>query len=501
MNPCTGKALAPDFYAASKTEVDAAAQAAGDAFEVYGQLPGQRRAKFLRTIVDRLESAGAMICQRACQETALSRKRLQSELARTCFQLRMFADWAEIGSGSGARIDHAVAGGRSDMRTCMVPVGSVAVFPPANFPLAYAIAGGDTASALAAGCSVVVKAHESHPGVSEWTADEVQAAAKECKMPTGVFSMLFDDGFENGVRLLQHPAIRAAGFTGSREGGLALARIAAERPEPIPFFGELSSQNPVFLLPQAIRRRGEEMAGQIFHSMTLCAGQYCTSPGQIILVKGKASERFISALARLVDAAPSAAMLSLRIAKRFHDGVLAWQRIKMMQLVAGGSQSSKNSAWAGPALFRTTSAAFRADSILHAQEVFGSAAIIVVAEDIEELSHLARGMAGSLTATIHADPEDLPQATDLVAELQHRAGRLIFNGVPTGLDVGPATVHGGPFPATTDARFSAVGSTSIQRWLRPVAFQNFPDALLPEQLLDKNPAKIWRHLDGVWTQA
>lgn len=484
-NPATGEDLPPIYHSASAAEVDRAARLAHAAFAAYSQTTGAERARLLRRIAENIETLGDELIIRASAETALPEPRLRTETARTCNQLRLFADLVEEGSWVDARIDHGDRERKPlpkpDVRSMLRPIGPVVVFGASNFPLAFSVAGGDTASALAAGCPVVVKAHHAHPGTSELVGLAVYEAVKSCGLPEGVFSLLYDAGVDVGTALVKHPLIKAGGFTGSRAGGRALFDIASSRPEPIPFYAEMSSVNPVFILPGALRERSDQIASGLHASVTLGAGQFCTNPGLIMLADNQDSDAFVNKLGELMAGTVEQTMLTRAISSTYRNGVAARMDHAALQTV-------------GPsALFKTTAADFLAHPEL-AEELFGPSTLVVTYTD--QIIELVKALEGQLTATIHGSEDDLRANKDLIDLLATKAGRLVFNGFPTGVEVGHAMVHGGPYPATSDGRYTSVGTRAIFRFTRQVCFQDFPNAALPSELREENPLGIWRMVDG-----
>ena len=479
----TGERLEPAFHPAATGDVERAVRAAEGAFPAYAAAGPAARAGFLRAIAGELEAHGDAIVARADRETALGAPRLTGELSRTANQLRLFAGLLEEGTWVDALIDEGdpqrQAGPKPDVRSMRRALGPVAVFGASNFPLAFSVAGGDTASALAAGCPVVFKAHPAHPGASELVARAIVAAARGQGMPDGVFALLYDDGYDVGQALVRHPLVRAVGFTGSRAGGQALMRLAAERPQPIPVYAEMSSVNPVFVLPGATRRRPEEIADGLLGSFTLGVGQFCTNPGVALLEAGEAGDRLRD---RLVDGARDAeahAMLTAGIHRAFTSGLQRLAGEGARKLAEGRRAGSLTAASA--AVWETDVSSALANPGL-TQEVFGPSTLLIRYRDDAELLAFAGAMEGQLTATLHGEPDEWERYRPLVAALERKAGRLIVNQFPTGVEVCRAMVHGGPYPATSDGRTTSVGARAIERFTRLVAYQNFPEALLPAEL-------------------
>jgi NADP-dependent aldehyde dehydrogenase len=453
----------------------------------------------LRAIASGLESASESLVARAMLETALPEARLRGEVGRTCGQLRLFASVLEEGSWQNARIDTALPDRkplpRPDLRSMLFPVGPVAVFGASNFPLAFSVAGGDTASALAAGNPVIVKAHSAHPGTSELAAAVIAEAIAQCGMPGGVFSMLYDAGFAIGQALVQHPAIQAVAFTGSKRGGRALMDLAAARENPIPCFAEMSSVNPVFVLPGALASDPEAKAKGLHGSFTLGAGQFCTKPGLVFVPEAEGAATFSAELRSFTRATGGFTMLTPGIAEQYHRGLAVRQALGIARAEAPGTASPQ----AHAVLFEADLEAFRENPML-GEEIFGPSMLLVRWSDRSELIAAAEALDGHLTATILGTEADLAANQDLIAILERKVGRLLFNGYPTGVEVSHAMVHGGPYPATSDSRFTSVGSQAILRFVRPRCYQNFPQSALPEELRDENPLGILRLVDGVPTR-
>lgn len=498
MNPASGEWLLPVYRGGSSAVVARACELAANAFDNYRESTSAVRAAFLEKIAANILECGDELIQRAMLETGLPRARLEGERSRTVAQLRLFAEVVREGSFVEARIDPAMPDRkplpRSDLRQRHVAVGPVAVFGASNFPLAFSVAGGDTAAALAAGCPVVVKAHSAHPGTSELVGRAVQRAVGDCRLPEGVFSLLFGSGLEVGAALVAHPGISAVGFTGSRSGGTALMAIAARRPEPIPVYAEMSSINPVYLLPAALETRAARIGQDFIASMTLGAGQFCTNPGLIVAIGGPALEQFVAAASSTLAASTAATMLTAGIHGAYCAGVEKLALHPNVETLARG-RSGHGANQTPAALFVVDAQPFLADPGLH-EEVFGAASLLVRCRDFAELHDVAKSLPGQLTATLHMEQQDWPLAARLIPVLERKAGRIVVNGFPTGVEVSHAMVHGGPFPATSDGRCTSVGSLAIRRFLRPVCYQDMPAALLPATLVDANPLELWRRWNG-----
>jgi alpha-ketoglutaric semialdehyde dehydrogenase len=495
-DPTLRKQLGPDFGSATAADVDQAcdlAQAASDGFR---RTSLEQRAAFLEAIAQNLAGDGPAIVERAMRETGLPRARLEGELGRTTGQLRLFARVLRDGGYLDVRIDPALpdrAPPRADLRLTHQPLGPVAVFGASNFPLAFSVAGGDTASALAAGCSVVVKAHPAHPGTSELAGRAIQRAVAAVGLPEGVFSLLFDAGHVVGAALVGDPRIQAVGFTGSRPGGMALMALAQARSQPIPVYAEMSSINPVVLLPAALAARGEAIAAGFATALTLGAGQFCTNPGLLLAVDGPELDAFVASAGRVVSQAGAGTMLTPGIHAAYEGGVDALARHAAVQTAAHGQEIEGLAS--RPVLFTTTAAGFVGDPAL-AHEVFGAASLLVRCPDLAALEDVIAALEGQLTVAVHAADDDLADAARLMPLLERKAGRILFNGFGTGVEVCDAMVHGGPFPATSDGRSTSVGSLAIARFLRPVCYQDVPQALLPAMLRDDNPLSVPRRVDG-----
>src|SRR5215831_3566267 len=497
-DPTTGQRLDPPFIPATREEVELAVRLAADAFDLYSRTSGRERGAFLRAVATKIETITEDLVARAGKETALPPARLAGETARTCAHLRLFAQVAEEGSWVEARIDHGdpnrQPAPKPDVRSLLRPLGPVVVFGASNFPLAFSVAGGDTASALASGNPVIVKAHAAHPGTSELVGQMVRESVRECGMPEGTFSLLFGSGNLVGTALMKHPLVKAGGFTGSRAAGRILMDVAASRPEPIPFYAEMSSTNPVFILPGALRERGEAIAAGLHASFTLGAGQFCTKPGMVFLPQGKDGLPFTERLRQLVTGSTRFHLLTKAIHATYNSSLAGRRSDSSVTLLAEPPEANCSGFAAGAALFETYAAAFIGSNL--DAEIFGPTTLLVRHSSRDQIIRIARSLEGHLTATIHGTEQDLEDFRDLIAILESKVGRIVFNGFPTGVEVCHAMVHGGPYPATADGRSTSVGTRAIERFARPVCYQNFPDALLPDELKEANPLSLWRLVDG-----
>ena len=496
INPATDAALEPAYPGGSTEQVAQACALAWSAFDSYRETSLAARAEVLETIASEIEALGDELIERAVAETGLPHARIQGERGRTCQQLRTFARTVRAGEWLDVRVDGAQPGRqplpRADLRQRQVPLGPVAVFGASNFPLAFSVAGGDTASALAAGCPVIVKAHGAHPGTSELVARALARAVKQCGLPEGVFSLLYGSGREVGIALVSDPRIKAVGFTGSQSGGIALCQAAQARPEPIPVYAEMSAINPVYLFPGALKARGETLAQGFVASLTQGAGQFCTNPGLVIAVQGPELQQFVSLASDLLQRSPAQTMLTPGIFQAYEAGVSALAEHAHC-LACGLPAQGPNQCQAQ--LFTTHAQDFLTNPHLQA-EVFGAASLLVQCADNAQMRQVTEHLEGQLTATLHLDEGDVEQARALLPALERKAGRLLVNGWPTGVEVCDAMVHGGPFPATSDSRSTSVGAAAILRFLRPVCYQDFPDSLLPDALKQGNPLRLRRLLDG-----
>ncbi|HXE09644.1 MAG TPA: aldehyde dehydrogenase (NADP(+)) [Acidobacteriaceae bacterium] len=498
VNPATGAEMEPAFGEGTADDVDVACALAEAAFNPFRALGGEKRAQLLEAIAQGILDLGDVLIERVMAESGLPRGRVEGERGRTVGQLRLFASLAREGRWLNATIDRAMPDRkpvpRADLRSQKIPVGPVAVFSASNFPLAFSVAGGDTASALAAGCPVVAKAHSAHPGTSELVGRVIQKAVADQGLPEGVFSLLVGGGATVGEALVKHPAIQAVGFTGSRRVGQHMVKLAAAREVPIPVYAEMSSINPVFLLPAALTERAEKIAQGLADSITLGTGQFCTKPGVVIGIAGPDFDRFRKAAQAAVEAKAATTMLTPGIHRAYCQGVTAWGKDSGVRTLSNGS-TTEGPYQGQPALFETKAQYFLATPHL-LDEVFGPATLLVECANEAELIATARHFDGQLTATMHLATADHNLARTLIPILERKAGRIIVNGFPTGVEVCYAMVHGGPSPATSDTRATSVGAMSIERWLRPVCYQDLPADLLPESLQDGNPLGLWRLVEG-----
>jgi NADP-dependent aldehyde dehydrogenase len=499
-NPATGKSLEPSFYEASQKDVHDAVEKANTAFSIYRNKSGKEKAQFLETIADEIVAIGDDLIRRCMEETGLPEARLQGERGRTVNQLKLFAQVLREGSWVNARIDKADPERKPlpkpDVRSVNKPLGAVGIFGASNFPFAFSVAGGDTASALAAGCSVVVKGHPAHPGTSELVGLAIQRAAKKSGMPEGTFSMVQGQSVEVGLAIVRHPLIKAIGFTGSFKGGKALFDEANKRETPIPVYAEMGSTNPVFILPGVLKEKKESIAKDLAASVTQGVGQFCTNPGMVLVQQSEDGKVFKDSLSKSIGESSSGVMLSAGIRSNYQRGL---EKLKNTKGVAIASQGKdEGDGYRGvPSLLETSADSFIKDHSLE-EEVFGPSTLLITANSREEIIRSAEKLSGHLTATIHGTEQDLSDYQDLISILEQKVGRLIFNGYPTGVEVCHSMVHGGPYPSTSDSRTTSVGTAAIFRFVRPVCYQNFPGAMLPEELKDNNPLDIWRLVNGAW---
>lgn len=488
------------FKDASGNEIDAALRESHFAFQSYKNLSATKRATFLRAIAQEIENLGQELVKTAMEETALPEARIVAERGRTTGHLNMFADYIEEGSWVEARIDTAKPDRapvpKPDLRKMLVPLGPVVVFGAANFPLAYSTAGGDTASALAAGCTVIVKAHPAHARTSQLVADAIDRAAKTTGIPKGVFQHVHGADFKVGQALVKHPLAKAVGFTGSFAGGKALFDLANQRDEPIPVFAEMSSVNPIILLPESLKKNYADTAAKLATSITTGVGQFCTNPGLVIAIEHEGLTDFVKALAVKITENHPEMML--------HEGIAENYAAKLKQALAQKGVTIEAEAQGdtgkrqGKAIVASTTGSTFMNNPLLAEEVFGPFSLLIRCADRHELHAVISKLHGQLTATLIGEEAELKEYQNCFRTLIEKAGRVIINGVPTGVEVCPAMQHGGPFPSTTDSRFTAVGTDAIKRFARPVAFQNCPEVLLPEELKEGNPLNIWRLYNGAW---
>ena len=497
-NPVSGDILPGDFYEATEAEIDQAAQQAEQAFVIYRKKSGEEKAAFLDKIGEEIMALGDELLTRCEQETGLPQGRLQGERGRTVNQLKLFAQLLRGGTWVDARLDLAQPDRqplpKPDIRQMHIALGPVGIFGASNFPLAFSVAGGDTASALAAGCSIVVKGHPAHPGTCELVGRAIIRAVEATGMPKGVFSLVQGTTVEVGQALAKHPLIKAIGFTGSFRGGKALFDTANRRPEPIPVYAEMGSINPVFVLPGALKERSQQIAEGLISSVTLGVGQFCTNPGLVASLASDDTEQLLAKAQEGINAIETGAMLTGRISEAYLEGADRMKQTSGVETLGQG-KSAQAAASSQAFVFRSTVQNFAEQKNL-SEEVFGPSTLHVSAQNKEELITLAEQLDGHLTATLHATEEDLKEYADLVDILERKVGRLLINGFPTGVEVCHAMVHGGPFPATTDSRTTSVGTLAIRRFSRPVCYQNFPQFALPDELKDDNPLNIWRLVDG-----
>src|SRR5580700_2882331 len=499
-DPTTGQHLQPGFISATAEEVELAVTLAAEAFAAYSRIPGRARGAFLRKIAANIESIAGDVVERAGKETALPPARLQGETARTCAQLRLFAEVAEEGSWVAARIDNAdpnrKPAPKPDIRSMLRPLGPVVVFGASNFPLAFSVAGGDTASALAAGNPVIVKAHSAHPGTSELVGHVIRESIFACDLPEGIFSMLFDSGTSVGKALVMHPEVKAVGFTGSHAGGRALFDLAMARPKPIPVLAEMGSTNPVFVLPRALRARRSQIASGLFTSFTLGAGQFCTKPGLVFVPEGPDSASFIRDIETQVAESFPFFLLTSGIRDTFRRATSERNQEPHVRSVVSSQFSVPDVSSAVSVAFSETDAGTFLSKPELAKEIFGPTTLVVRHSTKKDLFEIVASLEGHLAAAVHGTAEDFEEFAEVIHLLEEKVGRIVCNGFPTGVEVSPAMVHGGPYPATCDSRYTSVGTQAILRFARPICFQDCPASLLPDELKDANPLKIWRHVDG-----
>ncbi len=502
INPATGEALDTAFTEATEKEIDLAVQKAENAFLSYRLTKPKDKARFLETIADEIENLQEAIIARCVSETALGETRLGGELKRTTSQLRLFASVLLEGSWLDARIDTALPERqplpKPDIRQMHIALGPVGIFGASNFPLAFSVAGGDTASALAAGCPVVIKTHPLHPGTSELVANCILKAAEKSGMPDGVFSMLHGESVEMGMGIVRHPKISAIGFTGSFQGGKAIFDAANARETPIPVFAEMGSVNPVFVLPGAMKERKETIAKNLAASFTLGAGQFCTSPGLVVTPKSEDESHFLNTLNEAASVVPPGVMLSERMRNNYKTGVDELLESEGVAILSTNANPADDFSVNNYVLGTDTKTFLKNKRL--SEEVFGPATLNITTGSKKEMLEVANSLGGHLTATIHGNEEDLVEFVDLVRILERKVGRLIFNGFPTGVEVCHSMVHGGPYPATTAPHSTSVGTAAIKRFARPFCYQNFPNNTLPDELKNSNPLNIWRIVNGELTK-
>jgi NADP-dependent aldehyde dehydrogenase len=500
-NPQLNVENKPIYTETTKEEIDEALRLASNAFKIFRNTSGKKKAEFLNTIADEILALDSELIETYCSETGLPEGRAMGERGRTVGQLRAFAELLIEGSWVEASIDTAQPERqplpKSDIRKMLVPLGPVVVFGASNFPLAYSTAGGDTAAALASGCPVLVKSHPMHAGTGELVASAIITAAEKTGMPNGVFSNLNSSGIEVGTQLVSHPEVKAVGFTGSIRGGRALYDLAAKREEPIPVFAEMGSINPVVMLPKALNNRGKALAKTYAGSITLGTGQFCTNPGLLLGIKGDALTHFIQNLSDEIVKIEPSCMLHPNIIGAFESK--KQKALSQPELtVVADYNSDVQSNYARQTVTTVEGATFLKNTTLH-QEVFGPYSMVVQCENAQQLEQIISKLEGQLTGTLIADNDEAVQYPHVIDALQNRVGRIIYNGVPTGVEVCPSMVHGGPYPASTDSRFTAVGIHSIKRWVRPFSYQDWPNNLLPDELKNENPLKISRLVNNKQT--
>jgi len=491
----TNTPLVEKFYEATTTEINAAISLAAEAFSVYKNKSGKEKAAFLECIATEIEGLEMELIETASKETGLPIARITGERGRTTGQLRLFAAQLTEGSWVNAIIDKALPERkplpRVDIRQMQIAIGPVAVFGASNFPLAFSVAGGDTASALAAGCPVVFKAHPAHPASCELVGGAIIRAAKKCNMPEGVFSMVHGISHQVGQALVTHPIIKAVGFTGSLKGGKALYDAAVRREEPIPVYAEMSSVNPVIFLPKILAKKSAELAESFAGSIVLGAGQFCTNPGIFLLIKNTDSDNFIKLLTAAITTKPSVPLLTNGIFDAYCKGISHQRKTE-----GAVGLTEFDAATAQPHLLQIDAQMLIKNPSL-TEEVFGPSSVAIVAKDLNELTECILHLKGQLTASLHGTEDELQNSASLINLLKEKAGRLNINAFPTGVEVGNAIVHSGPYPATTDSRSTSVGTQSIYRFTRPICFQEFPEYLLPDELKESNPLQISRLVNGI----
>ena len=501
-NPSNGQLIAGEFINTTAQQLDEAVAQAIQAFAIYRKKDKNEVADFLNQVAEEILALGDALINKCHEETALPLPRLQGERGRTMQQLQLFATYIREGSWVDAKIDQAnpdrTPMPKSDIRQMLLPLGPVAVFGASNFPLAFSVAGGDTASALAAGCPVIFKGHPAHPGTSALVASAFATAIEKCNMPKGTFTLLQGNTFELGENLVKHPGIKAVGFTGSNAGGKALFDWANQRPEPIPVYAEMGSSNPVFILPEILKEKANEIAAGMAVSITQGVGQFCTNPGLAFVQKSIEADAFCTQLAQKINESTAATMLTAGISATYQKNLDETKALKQVSVLAQGQKNEAENAGL-PTVFKTSIASFIENPKL-AEENFGPSNVLVEAQTKEEILDAARNLSGHLTATVHGTEADFENYKELFSILELKVGRIVLNGYPTGVEVCHAMVHGGPYPSTTAPQSTSVGTLAIKRFVRPVCFQDYPNFLLPNALKNENPNAIWRLIDGQFSQ-
>ena len=502
INPTNNEQLEGEFTNTTPAAINQVVQKATKAFEVYRKKDKDSIANFLEQVADEILNLGDALLERCHLETALPLTRLQGERGRTMNQLKLFASVVREGSWVDARIDTTIPDRspfpKADIRHILQPLGPVAVFGASNFPLAFSVAGGDTASALAAGCPVVVKGHPAHPGTSEMMATAFHKAIKKCQMPSGTFSLVQGNTYAVGQTLVEHPDIKAVGFTGSFRGGKALFDLANARPEPIPVFAEMGSTNPVFILPNALKEKAATIAAGMANSITLGVGQFCTNPGLAFVEQSKAADEFSTHLATSIKEKAPGIMLTQGIKNAYKKGIKETLSINGVEELAASEVDKKVNGTVAK-IFKTSIEKFHENELLE-EENFGPSNVLVIAKTKAQILETAKKLKGHLTATIHGTAKDFMEYQELFTILEQKVGRIVINGYPTGVEVCHSMVHGGPYPATTAIQSTSVGTNAIKRFVRPICFQDYPKPLLPKALLNANPLKIWRLVNGNLTK-
>ena len=505
LNPRNGELIAPEISYADQAQIAQTIQTAAQAFELYSETSLACRANFLTVCADEILALGDSLLERAMLETGYTKERIITERTRTCDQLRLFAQVLNDGDYLAARINTALPERlptpRPDLRFINQPLGPVVVFGASNFPLAYSVAGGDTVAALAAGCSVIVKGHNSHPGTCELVAQALVTAVKKCHLPVGTFSMLMGEGNDIGKQLVTAKDIKAVGFTGSTRGGLALFKLANQRDEPIPVFAEMGSINPVILLPATLAENFDSIAQNFITSFTAGCGQFCVNPGLLIAIESKALQQFENKLVELLAEIPAGTLLNQGIFNAYQHTIEQRQKnVKLKKLAQGAVTNSSKGLNTSAFIFKTDAKSFINSPELQ-EEVFGHAALLVSCENMQQLTLVVSSLKGQLTGAIQANLAELEQHQHLIKLLKQKVGRLVVNNFPTGVEVCESMMHGGPFPASTDTRFTSVGTASISRFIRPICYQNHPESLLPAALKNTNILNITRLVNGKKTKA